>query len=187
MYALALAAKGLPAVAPSEASASQLRINTPLAKIIIGLVCLLTLIGATLEIVRAKTSFPFTFDTQCYKKRPVDQDGWTSGLLEMPLAPEVKQITINLKPGQPILDHRPLNIDVSVRDSASMLIFSETLLLSATSPRSYSVEIPENDQSETKNKIFSIKLARCFIPRNLGMNEDGRRLGIQLESITTSH
>jgi O-antigen ligase len=187
MYATALTSKDSPAVSSGASKLSQLRINTPLVNYAFVLVSLFALVGAWLESNKAKTSFPFTFDTQCYKPRPIDQDGWTSGLLEMPLAPEVKQITINLKPGQPILDHRPLNIEVSVRDSASMLIFSETLLLSATSPRSYSVEIPQNDKSETKNKALSIKLARCFIPRNLGINEDGRRLGIQLESITTSH
>jgi hypothetical protein len=150
------------------------------------LVVLLTLLGAVLESRKAKTSFPFTVDTQCYKKRPVDQDGWTTGLLELPLAPEIKQITINLKPGQPILDGRPLNIEVSVRDDASMILLSETLALKSTGPRNFSVEIPQINHSAGSNTTLSLKLERCFIPRNLGINEDGRRLGIQIDSITTS-
>eukprot|EP01037_Dinobryon_pediforme_P002289 gene2289-2327_t len=37
----------------------------------------------------AQAQFPFTVDTQCYKNRPVDPDGWTAGLFELPLTDDV--------------------------------------------------------------------------------------------------
>ena len=131
----------------------------------------------------AQAQFPFTVDTQCYKNRPVDPDGWTAGLFELPLTDDVTSVTIHLKPNQLILDQRPLAMQFSLRDLNSTLLSSQSFSLTQAGPRSFTMEVPADSLLKRSQKILSVTLERCFIPRNLGINEDSRRLGVQIEGI----
>ena len=156
---------------------------------VFGLCLVFLLGGATKEFYSAKTSFPFTVDTQCFKSRPLDQDGWTAGLLDVPIASGIKQVTFKLQPGQLVIDHRPLAVEIKVVDAQARVVVSKTVSLTQQGERSFSINIPNDDTDSVNgtlaNKKISLQLERCFIPRNLGINEDSRRLGLQIESITT--
>lgn len=151
------------------------------ASLCAGLGVLAVVIG--LMTYSAQAQFPFTVDTQCYKNRPVDPDGWTAGLFELPLTDDVTSVTIHLKPNQLILDQRPLAMQFSLRDLNSTLLSSQSFSLTQAGPRSFTMEVPADSLLKRSQKILSVTLERCFIPRNLGINEDSRRLGVQIEGI----
>ena len=133
---------------------------------------------------RAQARFPFTVDTQCYKTRAVDADGWTSGLFEFRATPDTASITVNLKPNQLILDPRSLNIEVVVREGDSAPRSAQTIRLTPSGPRTFTINLDNETSLASTEKLVSFKLERCFIPRNLGINEDSRRLGLQIEDVS---
>ena len=56
-----------------------------------------------------------------------------------------------------------------------------------TGPRNVLVAFPEGMVADDGDYQLVLRLQRCFIPRNMGINADGRRLGIQIESSTANY
>ena len=155
----------------------------PLVQVAIWIASLLLIIAAIAEVTRATTSFPFTVDTQCYKPRPIDRDGWTTGLVKLPIPPDAKQLNIALKPHQLLLDQHPVKVEISVFDAQSNLLTTQLEQLTNTSPKQLEIVIPASENSDHEAKTVVLRLSRCFIPRNLLINEDSRRLGLQIDSV----
>jgi len=149
----------------------------------LSIILVLLILGAAAEVRRAATSFPFTVDTQCYRPRPIDRDGWTTGLVNLPVPTGSTQLSINLKPNQLILDGRALVVEMSVLDHEGTKLTEKTEHLTSAGPRLLEIAIPTPDDPEKEAKTVSVRLARCFIPRNLLINEDSRRLGLQVDSV----
>jgi len=164
-------------------------LNEPLFMAAFGLCFAFTLGGSIRELYKASASFPFTVDTQCFKKRPLDRDGWTAGVLDIPIDEKTKRVTFNLRRDQILLEGGPFDIEISVRNVQEKIVLSKLVSLMPSGLRSFSVDIPD-DVAEVAHeanlgKKITLRLPRCFIPRNLGINDDSRRLGIQIDSITT--
>jgi len=138
---------------------------------------------AVREIYTSFRSVPFLQDVQCYKERPLDADGWTSGVLNIAIPHGAKGITLNIKGTQPYVTQRPLAAHLTILHDESNIIKSSQILFNRDGVYQSSINFDDGAAADDWHYRVELRLERCFIPRNLNINADGRRLGIQIESI----
>jgi len=134
------------------------------------------------EIYQSYHRFPFTEDVQCFKAQPLDKDGWTSGLYKVAIPQGTHGMTLLIKGTQPDIDKRPLAATLSIVHRESSLIEQSQILFNRVGPRQISMNFANGNVADDDDYHVDLRLQRCFIPRNMGINSDGRRLGIQIES-----
>ena len=61
-------------------------------------------------------------------------------------------------------------------------VLRNDLLLTENEPQDLELFLPPGVLSGRDFRV-ELKLDRCFIPRNIGMNGDGRRLGVRIGSV----
>ena len=134
------------------------------------------------EGLQARSSFPFDKDLQCFKTRPPAKDGWTSGhyLTDIPVG--ATGFTIQLATTQPDAEQRPVSGSLQILFDHRKLI-EKDFVLNKTGPQQLSFELPAGTVATPDDYQVELTLSRCFIPRNFGMNEDSRRLGIRIDAI----
>ncbi len=142
---------------------------------------------AAREIYMSFRSVPFLKDVQCFKERPLDADGWTSGVYNVAIPQGAKGITLNIKGTQPYVTQRPLAADLNILHGESNVIKSSKILFNRDGVYQASIDFDEGAVAEDGQYRAELRLERCFIPRNLNINADGRRLGIQIESIKVNN
>jgi len=130
-------------------------------------------------------SFPFTIDTQCYRNKEVTVDGWTSGLFEMSIPQGSTEITIAIKATRPSLGKRGLPATISILDNSDTIISSKDFVFSEQSGMSVSIALPNHETTTSENYRVELRLGYCFVPRNINLSSDQRRLGIQILSTTS--
>lgn len=138
---------------------------------------------AVREIYSSFRSVPFLNDVQCFKERPLDADGWTSGVYNVAIPQGAKGITLNIKGTQPYVTQRPLAAHLTILHDESNVIKSSRILFNRDGVYQSSINFDEGAVADDWQYRVELRLERCFIPRNLKINTDGRRLGIQIESI----
>lgn len=133
------------------------------------------------EIYLSYRSLPFTEDVQCFKARPLDRDGWSSGLYKVSIPEGARGMTLELKGIQPGLATRPLSAVLSIKHGENSVIQTNNILFAEDGPRKLRIDFPQNAVADDGEYRVELRLQRCFIPRNMGINADGRRLGIQIK------
>lgn len=145
------------------------------------LVSVLALLGAR-EVHRSFSKFPFTYDTQCYKSRPLDADGWMAGLYEIPMPEGSRQVTFDVKGLPPDIARHPQKIILNVVRGEGEILATREVTLTSEGPFSLTIRLPGEQRVEGDMTRAVIRLEKCFIPRNMGINADGRRLGMMLQA-----
>jgi hypothetical protein len=151
---------------------------------LVAIFSIVLMVSAFREVYFSFQSVPFLKDVQCFKERKLDADGWTSGLLNIAIPQGAKGVTLNIKGTQPYVSKRPLAADLNILHGESGLIQSSQILFNRDGFYQVSVNFDEGAVANDAEYRAELRLERCFIPRNLNINADGRRLGIQIESIT---
>jgi hypothetical protein len=125
---------------------------------------------------------PFSVDVQCQVTRPFDRDGWTSGrhLVDVPVG--TTGLVLNLATTQPDVATRPLPGSLVIWFNRDLLL-KKDFVLNQTIPQSLTIDLPEGRVATPDDYQIELKLQRCFIPKNFGINGDGRRLGVRIDSI----
>jgi O-antigen ligase len=122
----------------------------------------------------------FEIGVDCFKSRPLTDDGWTSGIYE--IKPPASSDAIELKAWRPktmfSTDNFSIRIDILGRNGLSEDAFNRVLKLGERYTLQDISTLSEN--SAFKN-VLVMRLSNCFTPRNLGLNTDGRILGIQIQ------
>jgi hypothetical protein len=125
---------------------------------------------------------PFNVDVQCQETRRPDRDGWTSGRHVMDVPVGALGMTLNLASTQPDVVTRPLPVSLAIWFNQRLLL-KKDFVLNQTSPQSLGIDLPEGRVATPDDYQIELKLQRCFIPKNFGINSDGRRLGVRIESV----
>jgi O-antigen ligase len=170
-------------VEATEASADAIKSILTKKRWILGsIVLLLISVIAVRELRQPLSESPFKTDNQCIESNKLWRDGWTTGtqILDVPVG--ARGGIIHLDTTQPDVSIRPLPLSISVWFDQRLLVQSE-LVLNKTGPQSIEVLFPEGTQATPDDYHIELKVQRCFIPRNFGMNQDGRRLGIKIKTI----
>jgi hypothetical protein len=129
--------------------------------------------------------FPFTVDTQCFKSRALDQDGWISGLYEVAIPLGSHGITLNIAGTQPDVVKRPLPAVLSIVHPEKGVVAKTELSFTKDAPTRIELNLPGGVMTTDSKYHAELRLQRCFIPKNMGINADDRRLGIRIQSSTT--
>ena len=136
----------------------------------------------TKEIYQSLRSEVFQSDLQCSKFRRLDPDGWTSGLYVVAMPKGSQGVRISLISTQPDVGLRPLLGTLTLVDHNYQPVLKQDLSLSKNEPQELKLMLPNGVVSGRDYRV-ELKLDRCFIPRNIGMNGDGRRLGVRIGSV----
>lgn len=126
---------------------------------------------------------PFNQDIQCFKARPLDPDGWSSGLFISSIPEKAKGMILNIKGVQPYVAKRTLTATLSIIHNGKS-ISDKPIYFNHEGAHKVAINFPNDRIADDGEYQIALRLQRCFIPRNLKINEDGRRLGIQIDSVT---
>lgn len=134
------------------------------------------------EVAQSFGRAPFSYGERCFEQRQVDQDGWTSGLLQQSIPVSAARIEFGLSADRPDLQRRPLTVELSVSKEGGATLWSQTLDLSEPleGTRQFAIELPE---SSNDARFLVIKASHCLVPLNLGLTYDPRRLGVRVREL----
>jgi hypothetical protein len=152
--------------------------------LVIGFIIGLGLLCAK-EVYQSFARFPFTADTQCFKPRPLDPDGWTSGQYEFAMPSRAQGVVLNLAGTQPDVAQRPLPAILSLVHNERGTLSSTAVSFVTDAPTRIEVRLPEGVTANDDAYRAVLRLQRCFIPKNMGINADDRRLGVRIQSVET--
>jgi hypothetical protein len=173
----------LPSVSNPWLSNSLRRLSTQLTqpKILIGLT-LISLLWVAKETYQSLSSSPFNIDIQCHEKPRLSRDGWTSGryVFDMPVG--AQGMALQIIGTQPDVVQRPLPASLSVWYDRRLLL-QKDFVLNKTEPQQLVIDLPDGVFATPDDYQIELKVQRCFVPRNFGMSEDSRRLGVRVESV----
>ncbi len=136
----------------------------------------------TKEVYQSLRSKVFESDLQCSKFRRLDPDGWTSGLYVVAMPKGSQGVRIRLISTQPDVGRRPLPGTLTLVDHNYATVLKQDLSFRTNEPQELELILPNGVVSGRDYRV-ELKLDRCFIPRNIGMNGDGRRLGVRIGSV----
>ena len=155
----------------------------PGARVVLALLAIGVMLAAAFEAKRSLHRFPFTQDVQCQVLRPQTPDGWTTGLYREPMPLGARGITFVLGAAPPDAGARPLSAEVQVIHEKRGVLATRTFMIAQPGAQRLGVTLPENVLVDDDDYWAVVKLQRCFIPKNLGINGDGRRLGMLIKSV----
>jgi O-antigen ligase len=172
----------------SSSSLYSLRFSKNIISIALIAGIVIVIFFAIKESIQTFRRFPFSVDTQCFKSKKVHPDGWTSGIVEMPLPAEAIGMNFKVTAMQPAQIKTPLSATLSLSRSEGELISSKPLAFDPRGKNAFEISLPENHTANDSDRyLVTLRLNHCFIPRNLGNTPDGRRLGVKLEEINYLH
>ena len=134
------------------------------------------------ELYQSFKTSPFNFDLQCHEARRVEPDGWTSGrqMFEVPVG--ARGVILNIMNGHPDSAKRPLEGNLTLWYNRAILL-KQDFKLTSTGPQRLEIYLPNEAIATPDDYQIELRLQRCFVPRNFGVNNDGRRLGINIKSV----
>jgi hypothetical protein len=140
-------------------------------------VLLIFFMGA-LEAVRSFQGFPFQYGSLCFIPRPITSDGWSSGTTMAYRLPEgTHGMRLPLELTRPDLLRYPLGAHLQIMGPGWQVLAKTEKRWNLLGPTSIEVGLPNNQISDGSIDV-ELHLSSCFTPRNLGVNIDGRRLGV---------
>ena len=155
----------------------------PGARILLALCAIGVLLAAAYEVKRSFHRLPFTSDVQCQVFRPQTPDGWTAGLYQEPMALGARGVTFVVGAALPDAGMRPLTAEVQIVHESRGVLAKQEFLITQPGAQRLGITLPGSVQVDDDGYRAVVKLQRCFIPKNLGINGDGRRLGLLIKSV----
>jgi len=136
-------------------------------------------LAALIEVALSFGRFPFTFGQRCLEVHPLATDGWTQGVLRVPVPPAASSAELAVLASRPDLDRRPLDLDVSVLSGggASLATVRYTFTQRKSDPQEIHLALPETPDGK---RFLELRPSNCYLPLNLGITYDPRRLGIRV-------
>ena len=157
--------------------------------LLIALVVSLATIAGLLEAYHSFYRFPFQTGQRCFVSKPLFADGWSSGILEIPLPANAHGLRVHIAAvGRPDLHRRPLQARMDV---AYYEAYSHdhpplaTVYRTWNSPGAGQMEIHLSDNAKLSNGSGKaiLRLSNCFNPRDYGISLDTRNLGVLIDRI----
>jgi len=149
------------------------------------LATLVLLAGIAWEVYFSFGRLPFKAGADCFTKElPLYQDSWTSGAWGERLPHGAKEVDLTLMPRRQHLDKEPLivRVDLLSWEAGKGNIPISTANYEWTSDEIATLKLVLPTSYYNSPNLITVNLAvsSCYTPRNLGINTDGRRLGLQI-------
>ena len=155
---------------------------------LIGAAVLALLAGMICEAYFSFGRLPFKAGADCFVKEiPLYKDGWTSGAWEERLPKGATAIDLQINPNRTNLTKNPLtaNFEILSWEAGKGKVPVVTLKHKWVSNESVTLHLELPPQYHQSKDVITtrLQLSSCYTPRDLGINTDGRRLGVQIESL----
>jgi len=139
-------------------------------------------LAALVEVALSFSRFPFTYGQRCFQPGSLSVDGWTQGVLRVPVPSSAATAELHLRADSLDLNRRPLDLDVSIIDRrGSVLATSRHHFAQRDSTvRKIQLQLPESPSDEL---ILELRPSHCYVPLNLGVTYDIRRLGVRVKEM----
>lgn len=168
-------------VTETQHTFSRCRASGTLA-FLIALVILSAIPFAAREIVSSFGRVPFERGSMCIRPAPIRGDGWTTGLVTIPLAAAQNGIRISADVSGIPESYSPQSINSVLEDDTGAVLLSRKF--SVMNGRiEIEIAIPSAYKSLAKSSHVRLIVDRCYTPSNLSVSEDNTRLGIHINKI----
>lgn len=157
------------------------RPGLPWKLILIVIFCTFFILGFR-EIYSSLYSFPFKYGAKCFLSKPLTPDKWTTGLYEIPLPEGSHVIQLSINVIRPNLQKFPVSGVFQVLDSENQVLTTRTYEWSEIGMQEVEIILPGNISIQESGARLRLGLSSCYVPRNLGNSNDGRRLGVIVDS-----
>lgn len=152
------------------------------------LLLLLLVVAVASEIYISFGKLPFKVGADCFVKDVRSYpDGWTSGAWEERLPSGIKSIELVTRANRPELEKEllvgRLEMLVWIPGRGKVPVNAQEYRWSTSSPMTLRVDLPDEYFNSPHVISTRLQLSSCYTPRNLGINTDGRRLGVQIEKV----
>jgi hypothetical protein len=149
---------------------------------------LLLLVGIAIEIAFSFGKMPFRAGADCFVKDVRSSaDGWTSGAWEELLPKGTKGVELMAFPNRPNIHKQPISgrmeMLVWIPGRGKVLVNTRNYEWTTNTPMKLGLEMPTEYDNSPHVKSVRLQLSSCYTPRNLGVNTDSRRLGVQIEHV----
>ena len=151
------------------------------------LAAIVLIAGICFEVFLSFGRIPFQAGADCYVKEVrAYPDGWTSGAWEEPLPRGTKGLELDLRSNRPQLDRDPfssrLEILVWIPGRGKVPVSELNYRWTNSKLTTLSIDVPPEYYNTSYVVSARLQSSNCYTPRNLGINTDGRRLGVQIEA-----
>jgi O-antigen ligase len=139
-------------------------------------------LAALLEVVLSFNRFPLKNGQLCFQVRPLAKDGWTQGVMRVPVPPTAARAELAVLADRPDLDRRTLELDLSVLSGGGLSLASERFNFAQREfdPRHIQLAIPASPDGK---RFLELRPSHCYVPLNLGITYDPRRLGVRVKEL----
>lgn len=139
-------------------------------------------VAGLIEVVFSFGRYPLTYGQRCLEVRPLAKDGWTQGVLRIPVPPTASSVELLVLADRPDLSRRGLDVDVSVLGGtlASLATERHAFTQHESDPRRIHLQMPNSPDGK---RFLELKPSNCFVPLNLGITYDPRHLGVRVKEL----
>ena len=146
------------------------------------------LVGVAIEVITSFGKTPFKAGADCFIKDVRSYpDGWTSGAWEELLPKGAKSLEVEIQANRPKLDKESvagrLEMLVWVPGRGKVPVNARDYEWTTNEQMTLRLDMPAEYDNSPHVKSVRLQLNSCYTPRNLGINTDGRRLGVQIENV----
>jgi len=157
-------------------------------KIFISVVGIICLLGTIREVYFSFGQLPFKAGNDCYvRDLPLYQDGWTSGAWEKRIPNGTSAIELSILPNRPRLNKEPLSARLEILSweagKGKVPVNVLNYQWQANELTNLKLTVPEQYYNSPNVMTARLELSSCYTPRDLGLNTDGRRLGVKIENL----
>lgn len=139
-------------------------------------------LAALIEVALSFSRFPFIYGQRCLEVHPLRPDGWTQGVLRVPVPPAAVGAELAILADRPDLTRRPLDLDVSVLSGGETSLATQRYTFTQRDADARSIQLPMPESPDGK-RFLELKPSHCFVPLNLGITYDPRRLGVRVKEL----
>jgi hypothetical protein len=142
-------------------------------------------LAAGLAFADAARSFqrhPFTYAQRCLETRPLGKDGWASGTYRQSIPEAARRANVTLSWERPDVAWREVWVEAAVELADGTL--AEHVRFRPMDPAEPPAEVVFNllPVSASKRTLL-IASSNCYVPLNLGVTYDPRRLGVKVAAL----
>lgn len=152
-------------------------------------ILILVLFGGMIsEVYFSFGRLPFKAGADCFvKELPLYKDGWTSGAWEERLPKGAKAIDLQIIPNRTNLTQKPLTASFEILSwevgKGKVPVATVTREWRSNESVTLHLDLPPQYYQSKDVITTRLQLSSCYTPRNLGINTDGRRLGVLIEDL----
>jgi O-antigen ligase len=154
----------------------------------VGLGSIVLVVAMVWEAYYSFGRLPFKAGGDCFvKELPLYKDGWSSGAWEERLPKGAAAIEFTLIPNRPQLERNPLSAYLEILSweagKGKVPVSTATHQWTDNKPAGFKLELPSQYWNSPNVITMRLQLSSCYTPRDLGINTDDRRLGIQIQEL----